>query len=259
MSQNQFPPYTAPVAPQPKKTGGSNTVIIVLAIVAAISIPLLGCCAGLMLPAVQAAREAARRMSCSNNMRQIGLAMHNYHSEHNELPPAYTVDANGRRLHSWRTLLLPYMEQKALFDQIDLSKPWDDPVNQVAANTAIPAYGCPSMGSSPMMTGYQAIVDKSGMMTGPTPTQFRDVTDGLGNTIMLVEMDKSRAVHWMSPEDTDLSTFLNVGNGTQASSSHVGGRHVQMGDGAVKFITDSIDPNLSKALVTKKGGETIDF
>ena len=266
MTQNHSPFAEEPVVPQvvtpnagnqiPGKQSGSNTTVIILVAIAALSIPLLGCCAGLLLPAVQAAREAARRMNCSNNIKQIGLAMHNYHSAYNQLPPAYTVDGNGRRLHSWRTFLLPFMEQQALFAQIDLTKPWDDPVNQLAADTFVPAYGCPSMGSDSTLTGYQAIVDISGIMTGPVATKFRDVTDGLANTVMIVEMDESRAVHWMSPEDTDASSFLNVGNGAPQSSSHMGGRHVLMADGTVNFIADSIDPNLSRALVTKAGGET---
>ena len=89
---------------------------------------MLCVCAGLLLPAVQAAREAARRMSCSNNIKQIGLAMQNYHTAYGTLPPAYTVDAQGRPLHSWRTLILPFIEQQALYGEIDLSKPWNDPV-----------------------------------------------------------------------------------------------------------------------------------
>ena len=89
----------------------------------------IGILVGLLLPAVQAAREAARRMQCSNNMKQIALAMHNYEAVYKAFPPAYTTDANGQPLHSWRTLLLPYMEQQALYSQIDLNKPWDDPVN----------------------------------------------------------------------------------------------------------------------------------
>ncbi len=71
-----------------------------------------GILAGLLLPAVQAAREAARRVQCSNNLKQIGLALHNYNAAYKSLPPPYTVDANGQKLHSWRTLILPFIEQK---------------------------------------------------------------------------------------------------------------------------------------------------
>ncbi|MEL7264459.1 MAG: DUF1559 domain-containing protein [Planctomycetota bacterium] len=68
-------------------------------------------------------------MACSNNVKQIGLGLANYHASWNSFPPAYTVDANGNRLHSWRTLILPYVEQQPLYDRIDLTKPWDDPAH----------------------------------------------------------------------------------------------------------------------------------
>ena len=92
-----------------------------------------GIMAVLLIPAVSSAREAARRMQCSNNLKQIALALHNYHSAYGTLPPAYTIDVDGNRLHSWRTLILPYMEQDALYQQIDFSKPWDDPANAFLA------------------------------------------------------------------------------------------------------------------------------
>ena len=75
----------------------------------------------LMLPAQRRAREPARRSQCKNNLKQIGLALHNYHETYGAFPPAYTVDADGKRLHSWRTLILPYLDQAPLYDKIDFS------------------------------------------------------------------------------------------------------------------------------------------
>jgi hypothetical protein len=79
-------------------------------------------------------RGAAQRIQCVNNLKQIGLALHNYEQDHGTLPPAFTVDAKGRPLHSWRTLILPYMEYGRLYERIDLSRPWDDPANAQALN-----------------------------------------------------------------------------------------------------------------------------
>ena len=98
----------------------------------------------LLLPASRGSREAARRMQCSNHLKQIALALQNYADTYGCLPPAHTVDAEGKPLHSWRTLILPFMEQKELYDQIDLSKPWDDPANEKAMKTKISYYVCPS-------------------------------------------------------------------------------------------------------------------
>ncbi|MCM2372365.1 DUF1559 family PulG-like putative transporter [Aporhodopirellula aestuarii] len=243
-------PYTTPMqpaTPPPKK----NSTVLIVGLIAVAILPVMCVCAGLLLPAVQAAREAARRMSCSNNIKQIGLAMHNYHSIYNSLPPAYTVDANGNPLHSWRTLLLPYMEQQALYEQIDLTRPWNDPVNLLFSEMVIPTYHCPSSGETSNLTTYVAVVDSTGMMTGPDPVAFRDVTDGLSNTLLLMETSPDSAVPWMSPQDADASDFLNPGAGPQ---SHPGGAHVLMGDGAVKFVTDSADVSIRKEMINRADG-----
>jgi hypothetical protein len=246
---NQAGPYgftpMQPVTP-PRKT--SAWLIIGL-----ITVPLLFMmcvCAGLLLPAVQAAREAARRMSCSNNIKQIGLAMHNYHSTHQSLPPAYTVDENGKPLHSWRTLLLPYLEQQALYNQIDLSKPWDDPVNMQVSLTAVPTYSCPSSGELSNLTTYVAVVDAAGLMTGETAMSFSDATDGISNTLLIMEADPSLAVPWMSPQDVTANEFINVSTAGRRGG-HTGGAHVLMSDGAVQFITDDADASIRKEMLNR--------
>ena len=75
-----------------------------------------------------------------NNLKQIALALLNYEQAHHALPPAYTVDAQGRPLHSWRTLILPYLDQESLYQTIDLSKPWNDPANAKALETSLPFF-----------------------------------------------------------------------------------------------------------------------
>src|SRR4051794_27348607 len=98
----------------------------------------------LLLPAVRSsAGPAARRAQCTNNLKQIAMALHNYEQVYNALPPAYTVDAVGRPLHSWRTLILPYLEQETLYQTIDLSKSWDDPANAGARETLLSTFHCP--------------------------------------------------------------------------------------------------------------------
>ena len=133
-----IPVVAADVAPPRKPTSSTSTVVIVILVFMVAG--LLGCggiLVALLLPAVSAAREAARRTQCMNHLKQVALALHNYHDVFQAFPPAYTVDEDGKPLHSWRTLILPYLEQAALYEQIDLSKPWDAPENRHLANMSI--------------------------------------------------------------------------------------------------------------------------
>ncbi|MFG0290362.1 MAG: DUF1559 domain-containing protein [Rhodopirellula sp. JB044] len=238
-------PYGAPVQTTPPPPQKNRTLLIV-ALIAVATLPVMCVCAGLLLPAVSAAREAARRMSCSNNLKQIGLAMHNYHSAYNSLPPAYTVDANGQRLHSWRTLLLPFLEYQSLYEQIDLTRPWDDPVNRALSEQVIPVFNCPSAGEGTNLTTYVAVVSPDGMLSGATPVAFRDVTDGLSNTIMVAETTTDAAVVWMSPQDIDVDQFINT---PSESQTHLGGANVLMGDGAVSFLDDETAPAMRRQMI----------
>ena len=256
---NSTNPYEQQPVPQqiPQRGGsGGNTVLIAVVLVVAFFFFIMcsGVLVGLLLPAVQSAREAARRMQCQNNMKQIALALHNYESAYKSFPPAYTVDANGNRLHSWRTLILPFLDQQgnSIYQQIDLTKPWDDPVNQKFADLALPYYICPSSAIQPGMTTYVAVVDPSGVFEGSTATKFSQIRDGTSNTLLVVETDPSNAVNWMSPEDIDLQSFV----GMPLTSGHTGGCNCAMGDGAVKFLSSEVDPQTKQAIVTKDGGET---
>ena len=191
-------------------------------------------------------------------MKQIGLAFHNYHSVHKSLPPAYTVDAQGNRLHSWRTFLLPFLEEQDLFETIDLAKPWNDPVNRDAMQRVVRVYQCPSHAASsplPTLSSYVAIVDPSGVMTGSTPTKFPEVKDGLPTTVLITEVSIESAVHWMDPTDIDLDEFLGVGK--EFSSNHNGAVNVMMCDGAVQHMANDTDDEYRKSIVTKSGVEQI--
>ena len=127
-------PYNVPQDSVPEVTPKSWGQRVVEGLVAVSIITIL---IALLLPATRSARPAARRTQCKNHLKQIGLALHNYHDAYGSFPPAFTTDADGRPLHSWRTLILPFGEHRTLYDTIDLSKPWDHPDNN-AALEAIP-------------------------------------------------------------------------------------------------------------------------
>lgn len=118
-------------------------------------IAIIGILVALLLPAIQAAREAARRTQCRNNLKQIGTAMHQFHDTFGHLPPggvsgSSSSDAHQRfkipvnLLHGWTVFLLPYMEQQAVYDQYRLDRDWRDPLNRAARETDLPVMKCPS-------------------------------------------------------------------------------------------------------------------
>lgn len=211
----------------------------------------------LLLPVTRDVRPAVRRSACKNHLKQIGLALHNYHDEYGSFPPAYTVDADGRRLHSWRTLILPFIDEGPLYSQIDLAQPWDSPAN-AALHADIPeCYRCPSAESPRGETTYVAVVDAQTVWPGAESCQLKDITDGTSNTILVIECVNAH-IHWMEPRDLTLDmalTGLNSDATGSPSSGHVGGWHVLVSDGAVRFVSENIPlDGLSKLLRRNDGG-----
>ncbi|MGY8769032.1 MAG: DUF1559 domain-containing protein [Pirellulales bacterium] len=132
----------AKVVPCPSSKKGF-TLVELLVVIA-----IIGILISLLLPAVQQAREAARRMSCSNNLKQIGLALHNYESSFTVWPAQYSSPSSGRnynaRRGSWITSILPFVEQNGLFDSFDPTQHWHDSANATAVKTEVPMLRCPS-------------------------------------------------------------------------------------------------------------------
>jgi len=208
----------------------------------------------LLLPAVQAAREAARRAQCTNNEKQIGLAVLNFVSANDKFPPAAKCDPSGKPLLSWRVMILPFLEQQGLFNQFHLDEPWDSPNNKPLVDRMPDVFKCPSdVQPSQGLTTYQVIVDPRSLFTGkPTGVGIGDVTDGTSLTLTVVEA--ATPVPWTKPEDLSLDSKAPLfGMG----SKHPGGLNALFADGSVHFIKTSINPGLLRALVTRDGGETI--
>jgi type II secretory pathway pseudopilin PulG len=242
-----------PVA-QPKKSNTTAIIIVVLGVLCFVFLVCGGILAALLLPAIQQAREAARRTSTANNMRIVSLALMNYEQAFKKFPPAYTVDAEGNKLHSWRTIILPFLEETAVYESIDFSKPWDAPENSAARNAVIRAFDCPSVELPPGQTLFQVIVDPRGIFTGPQQTALRDILDGMSNTILIAQAGKDHAVHWMEPRDMDLQYFTTL---DPKASAHPGGAHVVLSDGAVQFLLSDTDPETKTSMVTRAGNDVV--
>ncbi|MGY8771642.1 MAG: DUF1559 domain-containing protein [Pirellulales bacterium] len=192
----------------------------------------------LLLPAVGQARNAARRMQSTNNMKQIGIALHNYHDTFGSLPPAYIPDEDGKPMHSWRVLILPFIEHSNLHDQYNFDEPWDSPSNLAVAQQMPATYRNPS-DDSPMdefVTTYQAVEGPNAGFDGSTSLKFREFLDGISNSVLVIE-NYDRPVLWTQPDDTSVEAFAS---GKPINGTPTGGINALFGDGSVRHIDQTI-------------------
>ena len=205
----------------------------------------LGFLVFLMLPSLGPHPESVRRISCGNNLKQIVLALHDYHDVYGSLPPTYIADKNGRPMHSWRVLILPFIEQKPLYAKYRFDEPWDGPNNSKLAATIMKAYSCPAEHSqkgsaASLETDYVAIVGDHTAWQGEKALDFTAFQDGTSKVLMVVEVHNS-GIHWMEPRDLHVSQMaptVNPKHGQGISSAHPGGAQVGLADGAIRFLPD---------------------
>jgi prepilin-type processing-associated H-X9-DG protein len=234
--------------PKQKKARRKFRFIELLAVLS-----IIGILVALLLPAVRTGRTAALRAQCTNNLKQIALALRNYESAYKALPPAYSVDSEGKPLHSWRTLILPYLERQRLYESIDLSKPWNDPANAAALKTGISEYRCPAADCPANRTTYMAIVAPNGCFRPNKPRQLSEITDDHGETLMVIEVGSEHAVHWMAPTDADET--LVMASGPSTKRNHAGGTNAAFVDGSVRFLQSAMPAAERRALISIAGND----
>lgn len=168
---------------------------------------------------IRDAQDAARRAACMDRTKQLGLALLNYHHAHGHFPPAYICDDNGKPMHSWRVLILPFMEQQALYDQYDFSEPWNGPNNsKLTVGPAIRGatwFQCPGgdLAGTPL-TNYVAIVGPQTMWPEDECMRLTGEPGSGLDTIHVIEITNSD-IHWMEPRDL---TFEQATAGIQPES-----------------------------------------
>jgi prepilin-type processing-associated H-X9-DG protein len=215
-----------------------------------------------LLPAFPPERRRVPR--CRNFIRQIGLALHNYQDTYGCFPPAYIADEHGRPMHSWRVLILPYLDELPLYNEYRFDEPWNGPHNAKLADRFVRVFRCPQEPSdienpTRTMTSYVAVIGPQTAWPGTQSVKLSDFADGRSNTILVAEVANS-GIHWMEPRDLhvlQMNPAINPKAGQGISSAHDGGAHALLADGSVRFLKNDLPVTTVRALLTIRGGETI--
>jgi hypothetical protein len=208
-----------------------------------------------------ASNEPADRIRCRDNLRNIGLALHNYHDEYGSFPPAYTTDDTGRRLHSWRVLILPFVDQAPLYDRLNLSEPWNGPRNHDVLYAAPDVFRCPTTDSGDSHTSYVAVVGNGTIWPGTDTTTIPEIQDGPDKAILVVEC--RTGIHWAEPRDLEFDEALKVLESSEERDIHghwhwkdtlfyeyLHGSHVLFANGEVRFAPNGTEQTTWRGLVT---------
>ncbi len=223
---------------------------------------MIGALVVLLFPR-SSSRTSARRTICKNNLKQIGLALHSYHDHYGCFPPAYIADDRGRPMHSWRVLILPYLDWAPLYNKYRFDEPWDGPNNSKLSEKCPIVFQCPSdveaCDESLPWTSYVAVIGPRTCWPGAEPLRIGEVADGTSVTLHVVEV-RTSGIHWMEPRDlhvTEMASSINPRTGQGISSAHEGGADVLLADGSVRFIDEKVRVETLNRLIERDDGEDV--
>jgi hypothetical protein len=209
-------------------------------------------------PAIKMARKQAAAMLGINNLRQVGLAMHNYLSTHNAFPPAVLLGPDGKTPHSWRVAILPYIEQDALYKMYNLNEPWDSENNKkvLAQMPSVYRAGNAPAGSTNasvfVLTGEGGIFTATPSATA-TGAKINSITDGTSNTILAVEAE--RDIPWTKPEDIPVTQ----GQVPQLGMKDAPSFNAVFADGAAYKLDSKLKAELFYALFGMRDGTLVNL
>ncbi len=272
-----------PVSPRFGHARSAFTLIELLVVIA-----IIGVLIGLLLPAVQAAREAARRAQCTNNLKQIGLALHGYHDSFATFPAGGWIylPIQPRTLNmniGWSAVILNTLEQRALFDGLNFGFGYDTPANSTATYPVLAVYLCPSEPRQSLWNPYpgdtylHADADYGGMygermLTNNSPARgalifnqclpMATIVDGTSQTLQVGEDPEAVHAQWSSGHNVfDQAAPINARPrsefGEELTSQHPGGVNVLFTDGSVRFLKNSTAVRVLAALCTRNGAEVV--
>jgi hypothetical protein len=207
---------------------------------------------------------------CSTRLLQIGHALHNYHSAHDCFPPAYIADENGKPMHSWRVLILPYFQQSEsewrnreienldrLYAAYDFSKPWDHPANRDVLEQMPVIYRCPTdTDANPICTSYAGAFGPNCFFQGTEPTRIQDFTDGLSETIAAGEMRKA-TIPWTKPQDVDVQLTPRLNQQGGFGARHGDGCQILFASGSRTRLSERASKETLRKLFQRNDGEVI--
>ena len=212
-----------------------------------------GIAVGLLLPAVQQVRAAARRTQSMNNLRQLSLACLNYEASKRSYPAAYTVDEEGKPLLSWRVAILPYLGEQELYDQFRQDEPWDSDHNRQLLSKMPDVFRNPAAFTSDTDSSYAAPVCEGSAIAEKANT-IENIEDGAFNTILVVELGESQQMPWTAPQDLDISKLTDL----EFDNGHPGVILFARCDGAVHSISKTVDLDEFLKACNGSDGSSID-
>ncbi len=206
--------------------------------------------------AVTRVQSAQANIQSTNNLKQIGLAMHNYHDVNNQFPPAAVCDKKGKPQLSWRVLILPYIEQDALYKEFKLDEPWDSDNNKKLIAKMPKIYAMPGKTKpGDTTTYYRVFVGNGAGFDWVMGGKFAGITDGTSNTLMCVTA--AEPVIWTKPDELEFDPEKDM---TKLLGLVVNGKaQAALFDGSVRTFSKLPSKAQLNAMITKGGGEVIDF